>query len=62
MLEKTIQIIADNREKRSGLPDLLSKMDIEFSQADLIAGDYLINDEILIERKTKHDFIQSLLA
>ena len=60
-MEKTVRIIADNREKRSGIPVLLSKSNIEFSQANLIVGDYLINDEIIIERKTKSDFIQSLL-
>lgn len=54
-------IVADNREKRSGVPNLLAEKDIDVKMAQLSVGDYIINDEIVIERKTKEDFVQSIL-
>jgi len=56
-----ITIVADNREKRSGVPGLLAEKDIDVKMAQLSVGDYMINDEIVIERKTKEDFVQSIL-
>lgn len=55
-----IEIIADHREKRSGLPDLLVEKNVEISYCTLRAGDYLVNNELLIERKSAEDFIQSI--
>ena len=56
-----IHITADNREKNSGVPDLLRNQFVNVQMAQLSVGDYMINDEIVIERKTKEDFIQSLM-
>ena len=61
MINRTIKIIADYREKNSTIPEILAKKKIDFSSANLIVGDYLINEEIIIERKTKDDFVQSLI-
>jgi Fanconi anemia group M protein len=55
-------IISDHRETHSGIPDLLIKNDIKVSFAQLKAGDYCINDEIIIERKSAEDFLQSLIS
>jgi len=57
---KTI-IIADNREKSSGIPDLLTDKNIEVQMAQLSMGDYMLNSDIIIERKSKEDFIQSII-
>jgi len=56
-----ITIIADNREKGSGVPNLLINKNIDVKMAQLSIGDYMINDEIVIERKTKDDFVQSII-
>ena len=56
-----ITIRADNREKSSGIPKLLVDNNIDIQMAQLSIGDYLINDDIVIERKTKEDFVQSLI-
>ncbi len=56
-----ITIIADNREKSSGIPQMLISRNIKTKMFQLIAGDYVINDSIVIERKTKTDFIQSII-
>lgn len=56
-----ITIIADNRENSSGVPSLLSNNNINVQMMQLMVGDYMINDDIVIERKTKEDFVQSIL-
>ncbi len=56
-----ITITTDNREKNSGIPNLLQSRFVNVQMAQLSVGDYMINDEIVIERKTKEDFVQSLL-
>ena len=56
-----ITIVVDSREKNSKIPGLLSDQMATFSFSNLSAGDYMINNQILIERKTAQDFIQSLL-
>jgi len=55
-------IIADNRELNSGIPDLLEANGVNVIMRQMVAGDYMINDEIVIERKTKEDFVQSIIS
>lgn len=54
-------IVADYREERSGIPDLLSRLGCQVKRTSLKAGDYIINDSIIIERKSKDDFVLSLM-
>ncbi|MDA3906791.1 MAG: helix-hairpin-helix domain-containing protein [Bacteroidales bacterium] len=56
-----ITIIVDNREKKSGIPDILFKKGIPVVLKQLAAGDYIIGGDIIIERKTKTDFVQSII-
>jgi len=55
-----IMIIIDDREQRSGICNELSNLNIPFELHHLEIGDYIINNEIYIERKTISDFIESL--
>ena len=57
-----INIIADYREKPSGIPDLLLSKGVDTELKELKSGDYLINSQILVERKTKDDFVASLVS
>ena len=57
---ETPVIIADHREKRSGLPDLLSQLGFTIEYKRLEAGDYIIGERFIIERKTASDFILSI--
>lgn len=57
-----ISITIDHREKMSGLPGLLSCEGVELKYNTLNAGDFLVNDEVLIERKTANDFALSILS
>jgi Fanconi anemia group M protein len=56
-----IKISADYRERQSGIPGLLIEKGVDISIDELPAGDYLINENILVERKTKNDFVLSLI-
>lgn len=56
-----IKIIADYREKTSGVPELLIQKNAEVCFANLAIGDYIINNQIIVERKSSEDFIQSII-
>mgnify|MGYP001770774873 FL=1 len=54
------EIVADNREMASNLPALLKELGISVRFEQLAVGDYVISDDIAIERKTINDFISSI--
>jgi len=56
-----IDIQIAHREKTSGLPEMLEQNECIVSVTDLDIGDYLINNEISIERKTALDFVSSII-
>jgi len=57
-----LSIIADYREFQSGIPTMLLNRKAETKLENLSAGDYLVNDQILVERKTAEDFVQSIIS
>lgn len=57
-----MNIRMDYREKDSGIAGILkAKYDITVATEFLETGDYVINDEIVVERKTTFDFAQSII-
>lgn len=56
-----INIIADYREVPSKLPKILDDYGANVIRRQLKTGDYIINDEIIVERKYKEDFILSII-
>lgn len=56
-----MKVIIDYREKASGILDLLRCEDARVEIEKVPYGDYVINDEITIERKTARDFLISLI-
>ena len=54
------KIIIDYRERESLIPSILIKQEFQIEFRNLKVGDYIVND-IAIERKTKTDFINSML-
>jgi len=56
-----IHIVADHREYKSKLPEILEKAEnITIFKAHLPLGDYLVNNVLLIERKTLTDLVASI--
>jgi DNA excision repair protein ERCC-4 len=58
---KIMIITADDRERSSGLIELLVYKGIEVAVRHLSCCDYIINNEIAIERKTGKDFLVSIV-
>lgn len=55
-----VTVIADLRERASGIPRALSQKGIEVLLRQLPVGDYLLAPHVAVERKTTGDFIQSI--
>lgn len=61
MNDKEINITVDHREARCGVVELLEQcQDVAVSIRRLQQGDYLINNTLLIERKTLPDLVKSI--
>ena len=58
-LEK-LRIIVDEREKKSGIPDLLKAVGVNIEMKMLPVGDYIVAPETIVERKTIHDLVSSI--
>ncbi len=54
------RVIVDERERQSGVPDRLSKLDVRVYYSRLAVGDYVVNPEIAAERKSISDFVSSV--
>ena len=55
-------ILADFRERPSGIPRLISGEGMNVCLTILTTGDYLINNMVLIKWKSAEDFIHSLVS
>lgn len=61
-MNSIIKIIADDRERQSDIPQILSNFaDIDLFTERMPLGDYLIDDRLLFERKTLRDLICSIV-
>jgi ERCC4-type nuclease len=55
-----VRILVDERERKSGIPDLLRRAGATIDFAQLKVGDYVISPETAIERKTIQDLLNSI--
>lgn len=55
-----LRIIVDERERKSGIPDLLRSVGINIEMKTLPVGDYIVAPETVIERKSLHDLVSSV--
>src|SRR6266508_3151701 len=59
---KPLLIRVDSRERQSPIPALLAAFpDVTLSFAALPSADYLLSDDVAVERKTASDFVSSIL-
>jgi DNA excision repair protein ERCC-4 len=54
------RVIADEREKASGIPQELSKLNVRVYYSQLPVADYVVSPEIAVERKSLSDFVSSV--
>ena len=57
---KNLRIVVDEREKKSGIPDLLKGTGINLEIKTLPVGDYIVAPETIVERKTVSDLVSSI--
>ena len=57
-----LTIIADNRERASGILVLLAEKGVRVMMRQMAVGDYMIDGDMVIERKKSTDFVQSILT
>tara|TARA_B100000029_G_C17514087_1_gene937396 strand:+ start:208 stop:891 length:684 start_codon:yes stop_codon:yes gene_type:complete len=55
-----LRIIIDEREKKSGIPKLLSAIGIKTEIKTLLVGDYIVGPETVVERKSVQDLLSSI--
>ena len=58
-LEK-LRIVVDERERKSGIPDLLRTVGINIEMKTLPIGDYIVAPETVVERKSIKDLVSSV--
>ncbi|WP_297437019.1 DEAD/DEAH box helicase [Thermococcus sp.] len=59
--QKGIVVYVDSRELRSGVPKYLRELGAEVEVRTLDIADYVVSEDIGIERKSANDFIQSII-
>lgn len=55
-----VRIVVDERERNSGISDLLKKAGAIVDIAQLPVGDYIVSPETAVERKTIYDLVHSI--
>ncbi len=55
-----LRIVVDERERKSGIPDLLRAVGINIEMKTLSVGDYIVAPETVVERKSIKDLISSV--
>ncbi|HSD05444.1 MAG TPA: ERCC4 domain-containing protein [Nitrosopumilaceae archaeon] len=55
-----LRMIVDERERKSGIPDLLRAVGIKVELTNLPIGDYIVAPETVVERKSIQDLISSV--
>ena len=55
-----LRIVADEREKKSGIPSLLKGIGINLEIKTLPVGDYIVAPETIVERKSISDLVSSV--
>lgn len=57
---ENLRIIVDERERKSGIPDLLKSIGLNIEMKTLLIGDYIVAPETVVERKSIRDLLSSI--
>ena len=57
---ENLRIIVDERERKSGIPDLLKSIGMNIEMKTLPIGDYIVAPETIVERKSIRDLMASV--
>ncbi|RLG19428.1 hypothetical protein DRN67_02695 [Candidatus Micrarchaeota archaeon] len=56
-----VVVIMDERERKSVMRSMLEEMGAEVRQIVLNVGDFILSDRVVVERKTRNDFENSII-
>lgn len=57
---ENLRIVVDERERKSGIPDLLKSIGLNLEMKTLPIGDYIVAPETVVERKSIRDLLSSV--
>ena len=57
---ENLRIVVDDRERKSGIPDLLKSIGLNVEMKTLPIGDYIVAPETIVERKSIRDLLSSI--
>ena len=57
---ENLRIIVDERERKSGIPELLKSVGLNLEMKTLPVGDYIVAPETVVERKSIRDLMSSI--
>lgn len=57
---ENLRIVVDERERKSGIPDLLKSIGMNIEMKTLPIGDYIVAPETIVERKSIRDLMASV--
>jgi len=57
---ENLRIIVDERERKSGIPELLKSVGLNLEMKTLPIGDYIVAPETIVERKSIRDLLASV--
>ena len=58
---ENLRIIVDERERKSGIPELLKSVGLNLEMKTLPIGDYIVAPETIVERKSIRDLMHRYL-
>lgn len=58
---ENLEIVVDHREMQGIIPELLYSKKMKITLKQLIVGDYIISERVVVERKNMDDFINSII-
>jgi len=58
---KGIVVYVDSREMKSQVPKYLKELGVNVEVKTLDVGDYIVSEDVAVERKSANDFIQSII-
>ena len=59
--ENKVIVFIDHREANNNIINILKNLGVEVKKIELKIGDFLLSEEICIERKTSRDFVRSII-
>ncbi len=62
ILSEVRRVVVDERERASGVPELLKTFGLRVERRMLDVGDYVVSSDCAVERKEARDFVQSLYS